>query len=48
MTSGTSSVYGYDGIGRLIDLQLKQGTTILNEYGFSYTPAAWLLSTLKA
>lgn len=38
--NGTSTVYGYDGISRLNDLKLMTGSTITNEYGFSYTPVS--------
>ena len=37
--NGTSTAYGYDPMSRLNDLQLKSGSTVVNDYGFLYNPA---------
>jgi RHS repeat-associated protein len=38
--NGTSTAYGYDPMSRLNDLQLKAGSSVVNEYGFLYNAAS--------
>ena len=38
--NGTSTAYGYDPMSRLNDLQLKAGSSVVNDYGFTYNPAS--------